>query len=92
MAVRRRAGESLDIDVAGSIRSKRVIEVLSRLVSEHGAPLLLRLDNGPEIRQPGGCRAAGPGGTALIDPGKHWQNANDESFNGKLRDGYLSVE
>jgi putative transposase len=30
--------ECLAIDVAGSIRSKRVIEVLSRLVSTHGAP------------------------------------------------------
>ncbi len=29
---------------------------------------------------------------ALIDPGKPWQNANDESFNGKLRDEFLSVE
>ena len=37
---------------------------------------------------------AGPCGifTALIDPGKPWQNANDESFNGKLRDECLSVE
>jgi putative transposase len=28
----------------------------------------------------------------LIDPGKPWQNANDESFNGKLRDECLGVE
>jgi len=28
----------------------------------------------------------------LIDPGEPWQNANDESFNGKLRDECLSVE
>jgi len=32
----------LAIDVAGSMRSKRVIEVLSRLVSVHGAPLFMR--------------------------------------------------
>jgi hypothetical protein len=31
--------------VAGSIRSARVIEVLSRLVSVHGAPKYLRSDN-----------------------------------------------
>lgn len=37
--------ESLAIDVAGSIRSGRVIEVLSRLVSMHGAPRFLRSDN-----------------------------------------------
>src|SRR5690606_3737474 len=41
--------ESLAIDVAGSIRSGRVIEVLSRLISERGAPLSLRSDNGPEF-------------------------------------------
>jgi len=41
--------ECLAIDVAGSIRSRRVIEVLSRLVSVHGAPRYLRLDNGPEF-------------------------------------------
>ena len=37
------------IDVAGSIRSGRVIEVLSRLVSARGAPRHLRCDNGPEF-------------------------------------------
>ena len=30
--------------------------------------------------------------TALIDPGKPWQNATDESFNGKLRDEYPSLQ
>ena len=37
--------ECLAIDVAGSIRSRRVVEVLSRLVSIHGAPLFMRSDN-----------------------------------------------
>src|SRR5690606_23464069 len=41
--------ECLAIDVAGSIRSGRVIEVLSKLVSTHGAPRYLRSDNGPEF-------------------------------------------
>jgi putative transposase len=39
----------LAIDVDGRIRSPRVIEVLSRLVSERGAPATLRSDNGPEF-------------------------------------------
>jgi putative transposase len=30
--------------------------------------------------------------TALIDPGKPWQNGTDESFNGKLRDECLGME
>jgi hypothetical protein len=50
--------ECLAIDVAGSIRSKRVIEVLSRLISTHGTPLFLRSDNGPEVVS--GRRGAGP--------------------------------
>ena len=37
--------ECLAIDVAGSIRSGRVIEVLSQLISVHGAPTYLRSDN-----------------------------------------------
>ncbi|GAC1434015.1 MAG: hypothetical protein NVSMB6_31440 [Burkholderiaceae bacterium] len=37
--------ESLAIDVAGSIRSARVIEVLSKLISVRGAPCYLRSDN-----------------------------------------------
>jgi putative transposase len=28
----------------------------------------------------------------LIDPGKPWQNANTDSFNGKFRDECLSLE
>jgi putative transposase len=41
--------ECLAIEVAGSIRSGHVIEVLSKLVSVHGSPKYLRSDNGPEF-------------------------------------------
>ena len=41
--------ECLAIDVAGSIRSARVIDVLGQVVSLHGAPRYLRSDNGPEF-------------------------------------------
>ena len=41
--------ECLAIDVAGSIRSGRVIDVLGQLVSLHGAPRSLRSDTGPEF-------------------------------------------
>jgi putative transposase len=37
------------IDVAGRIRSTRVIEVLAQLISVHGAPRYLQSDNGPEF-------------------------------------------
>jgi putative transposase len=69
--------EGLAIEVDGRIRSGRVIEVLSRLVSERGAPLYLRSDNGPEfvsraLLEVDGQTTASE--TALIDPGKPWQN------------------
>lgn len=41
--------QCLAIDAAGSIRSLQIIEVPSKLVSVHGAPLFVRLDNGPEF-------------------------------------------
>lgn len=86
--------ECLAIDVAGSIRSRRVIEVLTRLISERGAPRYLRSDNGPEFvsRAILEWLADQKIDTALNDPGKPWQNGADESFNGKLRDECLSLE
>ena len=86
--------ECLAIDVAGSIRSGRVIEVLSQLISLHGAPKILRSDNGPEfVSRALLTWAAGQNhDIALIDPGKPWQNGTTESFNGKFRDECLSME
>jgi putative transposase len=86
--------ESLAIDVAGSIRSGRLIEVLTKLVSTHGAPKYLRSDNGPEFVSKAVLKWLLQSNidTALIDPGKPWQNGADESFNGKFRDECLSLE
>jgi len=86
--------EGLAIDVAGRIRSGRVIEVLARLVSERGAPAFLRSDNGPEFVSKKLLSWIGAHGigTALIEPGKPWQNGVAESFNGKFRDECLSLE
>ncbi|MBU2818318.1 MULTISPECIES: IS3 family transposase [Acidithiobacillus] len=85
---------SLAIDVAGSIRSGRVVEVLSQLVSVHGAPRYVRSDNGPEFVSRAILRWARSENIdlALSDPGKPWQNGVDESFNGKFRDECLSLE
>ena len=58
--------------MAGTIRSQRVIDVLSWLVSLHGAPLFMRSDNGPEfvsqaiLEWISSCGIA----TVLNDPGK----------------------
>ena len=53
--------ESLAIDVAGGIRSGRVIEVLTQLVSVHGAPRYLRSDNGPRVCRGCDSPVAAPG-------------------------------
>ena len=86
--------QGLAIDVDGRIRSPRVMEVLSRLVSARGAPAFLRSDNGPEFVSKAllSWIVARGIGTALIEPGKPWQNGVAESFNGKLRDECLSLE
>src|ERR1044072_1042487 len=86
--------EGLAIEVDGQLRSGRVIEVLARLVSERGAPRYLRSDNGPEFVARALLEWIVDQGieTALIDPGKPWQNGVGESFNGKFRDECLSME
>jgi len=73
--------EGLAIDVSARIRSGRVIEVLSRVVSEGGAPAFLRSDNGPEFVSRAFLKwiTEHGGGTALIDPGKPWQNGVGEA-------------
>jgi putative transposase len=86
--------ECLAIDVAGSMRSARVIEVLSQLMCVHGVPRYLRSDNGPEFVSKALLEWTSKESLnlALIEPGKPWQNGSNESFNGKFRDECLSME
>jgi len=86
--------ECLEIDVSGSIRSSRVIDILSKLMRIHGVPRYLRSDNGPEFVSKALLEWATKESLhlALIDPGKPWQNGTNESFNGKFRDECLSME
>lgn len=53
----------------------------------------MRADNGPEFIARAILRWTLTSGidTALIDPGKPWQNGTDESFNGKFRDEAVVV-
>jgi putative transposase len=82
------------IDVEARTRSPRVIEVLSRLVRERGAPAFLRSDNGPEFVSHALLSWITQQGIEIapIEPGKPWQNGVGESFNGKFRDERLSLE
>ena len=86
--------ECLAIDVAGSIRSKRVIDVLSRFITIHGAPRYLRSDNGPEFVSLALLQWAKDERleSVLSEPGKPWQNGTNESFNGKFRNECLAME
>ena len=86
--------ECLAIHVAGSLRSRHVIDVLSRLVSIYGAPKYLRSDNGPEFVSKAILKWLTDAniGTAFIDPGKPWLNGMNESFNGKFRDECLNMQ
>ena len=72
--------ECLAIDVAGGIRSSRVIEVLSKLISVHGAPKVLRSDYGPEFASKAILKwlAKEKIDTAFIEPGKPWQNGSND--------------
>ena len=86
--------ESLAIRVATSIKSRAVVEVLSRLIAERGAPIYLRSDNGSEFvaaRLKAWLKEKGVE-TLYIEPGSPWQNAKGKSFNGRLRDECLNVE
>ena len=71
-----------------------VIDVLERLVAEHGAPGFIRSDNGSEfiaaaIRK---WLEEAKIGTLYIAPASPWENGYTESFNSRLRDELLDRE
>ena len=84
--------QCLAIEVARSMPSQRVMQVLSWLFLVHGNPEHLRSDNGPEFVAHAvqrwlpqqGCQ------TMYITPGSPWENPFIESFIGKLRDECLN--
>jgi putative transposase len=85
---------ALAIEVERSISSDGMVLVLERLVSVHGAPSFIRMDNGTEMTANAlrdWCRFTGIK-TVFIEPGSPWQNAYVESFNGKIRDELLAIE
>ena len=77
-----------------ALRSKDVLEWLSKAVEEHGAPQYLRSDNGPEFiaKEVQRWLAQNQIRTIYIDPGSPWQNGFVESFHGRFRDECLNRE
>jgi putative transposase len=85
--------EAMAIDVAVSIPSARVIRVLDELVSVHGRPEAVRVDNGPELTSElflEWCRDQGIE-VRHIQPGKPDQNAFIERFNRSYRSEVLDA-
>ena len=79
--------EALRIEVDTSLPATRVIRALSELVEVRGAPLSIRLDNGPELIAQALCDWAAAKGIELrhIQPGQPTQNAYVERFNKTYR-------
>ncbi len=82
----------LSIKVGRSVTSEDAIDTLAELFSMHGVPKRIRCDNGPEFISAAIKEWLGTLGIGVlyIEPGSPWQNGLCESFNGKLRDEYLS--
>ena len=75
-----------------SITAERFIEHLEELVAVHGAPMVLRSDNGPEFISDAVAEWAGTRtGLSYIPPGQPWRNGYVESFNSRLRDECLNI-
>jgi len=79
--------ESLAIHVAQRIRAIEVVEVLERVVMEHGKPQTIQVDNGPEFVSKDLDLWAYWNNVKLdfSRPGKPTDNAYIESFNARFR-------
>ncbi len=85
--------EALAIEVDTSLRAKRVVRVLERLVELRGAPRAIRMDNGPELLAEefvSWCERHGIE-ARYIQPGKPDQNAYIERFNRTYREEVLNA-
>ena len=73
--------------MAGSNRSGGVIEILRRLISQHGTPRYPRSDKGPESVSKALLRwlVTANIDAAMIDPDEPWKDGADEAFNSNFR-------
>jgi putative transposase len=77
-----------------SFQSRKLKNVLQRIVDERGAPTFVRSDNGSEFASHLVSEALSQAGieAVFIEPGKPWQNGRAEVFNGRVRDECLNME
>ncbi len=85
--------ECLHIDVAGSIKGKRIVQVLEEVIAQRGYPKVLRSDIGPKFVSTALLEWTVKRGlrNLHIEPGKPWQNSTNKTFNGKFRDECLAM-
>jgi putative transposase len=86
--------QALATEVARSCDADGLLTVLDRLRAAHGAPVFLRMDNGPELIAQAlrdWCRF-NTTGTIYIEPGSPWENPFIESFNSRMRDEHWNTE
>jgi transposase InsO family protein len=74
------------------IGSEHLRRIMDSVCSQRGKPAMIRTDHGPEFTGRAMLTWAHRHGIALrlIEPGKPIQNAYVESFNGRLRDEWLT--
>ena len=77
-----------------SWRGSHVIGALSDIMLLRGAPEYIRSDNGPEFISKKLREWLSDIGviTTYIEPGSPWENGYIESFNSRMRDGFLNGE
>jgi len=83
----------LAIRVGKRCKAKDVVALLEELTSLYPVPAFLRSDNGPEFISQAlqkWCEDSTTTSTAYIAPGSPWENGFAESFNGRLRDEFLT--
>jgi len=86
--------ECLAIEVDRRLSSDHVLDRLTELFAQRGAPDYIRSDNGAEVtaRKVRNWLSELSVQTLFIEPGSPWENGYIESFNGKLRDELLNGE
>jgi transposase InsO family protein len=86
--------EWLHVEVATSIKGRKVMRILEGLFLEHGEPMFVRSDNGPEfIAKVLTVWLSTTGASSkYIRPGSPWQNGHAESMVSRLRAEILDSE
>jgi putative transposase len=84
--------ECLALKVAKSLPSQSVTKTLNHVIEQRGAPQTIQVDNGTEFTSNHFDAWASFLGIDVdfIRPGKPFDNAHIESFNGRLRDECLN--